>query len=124
MRKNLLSQNFKCLVFFKSTRQVYYQPSFNLILNFNQNHFSSKKHIFAFLTKNRGLIDSFSEKPLNFYPLNSQGHNFYKLKYISLEEVKIVPFQQQFLSDATKCNLFKLYLKLFRPRSNCKPSTI
>ena len=23
----------------------------------------------------------------------SQGHNFYKLKYISLEEVKIVPFQ-------------------------------
>ena len=25
---------------------------------------------------------------------NSQGHNFYKLKYISLEEVKIVPFQQ------------------------------
>ena len=26
--------------------------------------------------------------------VNSQGHNFYKLKYISLEEVKIVPFQQ------------------------------
>ena len=26
--------------------------------------------------------------------LSSQGHNFYKLKYISLEEVKIVPFQQ------------------------------
>ena len=26
--------------------------------------------------------------------LNSQGHNFYKLKYISLEEVKIVPLQQ------------------------------
>ena len=25
---------------------------------------------------------------------NSQGHNFYKLKYISLEEVKSVPFQQ------------------------------
>ena len=24
----------------------------------------------------------------------SQGHNFYKLKYISLEEVKIMPFQQ------------------------------
>ena len=24
----------------------------------------------------------------------SQGHNLYKLKYISLEEVKIVPFQQ------------------------------
>ena len=24
----------------------------------------------------------------------SQGHNFYKLKYISFEEVKIVPFQQ------------------------------
>ena len=23
-----------------------------------------------------------------------QGHNFYKLKYISLEEVKIVPFKQ------------------------------
>ena len=28
------------------------------------------------------------------YSVNSQGHNFYKLKYISLEEVKIVPFQQ------------------------------
>ena len=26
--------------------------------------------------------------------LSSQGHNFYKLKYISLEEVKTVPFQQ------------------------------
>ena len=26
--------------------------------------------------------------------LSSQGHNFYKLKYMSLEEVKIVPFQQ------------------------------
>ena len=31
----------------------------------------------------------------NFYALlTSQGHNFYKLKYISLEEVKIAPFQQ------------------------------
>ena len=29
-----------------------------------------------------------------FHALNSQGHNFYKLKYISLGEVKIVPFQQ------------------------------
>ena len=29
-----------------------------------------------------------------YMTLNSQGHNFYKLKYISLEEVKIVPFQQ------------------------------
>ena len=28
------------------------------------------------------------------FSLNSQGHNFYKLKYISHEEVKIVPFQQ------------------------------
>ena len=56
--------------------------------------------------------------------ITSQGHNFYKLKYISLEEVKIVPFQHKFLSDATESNLFKLYLKLFRPRSNCKPSTI
>ena len=27
-------------------------------------------------------------------PINSQGHNFHKLKYISLEEIKIVPFQQ------------------------------
>ena len=26
--------------------------------------------------------------------INSQGHNFYKLKYISLEEVKIVPFHK------------------------------
>ena len=26
--------------------------------------------------------------------LTRKGHNFYKLKYISLEEVKIVPFQQ------------------------------
>ena len=26
--------------------------------------------------------------------LTSQGHNFYKLKYISLEEVKSVPFQK------------------------------
>ena len=26
--------------------------------------------------------------------VSSQGHNFFKLKYISLEEVKIVPFQQ------------------------------
>ena len=26
--------------------------------------------------------------------LNSQGHNLYKLQFISLEEVKIVSFQQ------------------------------
>ena len=37
-----------------------------------------------------------------------KGHNFYKLKYISLEEVKIVPFQQKILSDATESNLFNL----------------
>ena len=31
----------------------------------------------------------------SFYPtFISQGHNFYKLKYISLEEIKIVHFQQ------------------------------
>ena len=30
----------------------------------------------------------------NIRTLTSQGHNFYKLKYISLEEDKIVPFQQ------------------------------
>ena len=29
----------------------------------------------------------------SFRRANSQGQNFYKLKYISLEEVKIVPFQ-------------------------------
>ena len=28
------------------------------------------------------------------YPMNSQGHNLYKLQYISLEEVKIVSLQQ------------------------------
>ena len=37
----------------------------------------------------------FKKSELMFHvTLNSQGHNFYKLKYTSLEEVKIVPFQQ------------------------------
>ena len=31
---------------------------------------------------------------LGQFSINSQGHNLYKLQYISLEEVKIVPFQQ------------------------------
>ena len=44
----------------------------------------------------------------------SQGHNQYKLRYISLEEVKIVSFQQWFQSEAIESNLFKLYLKLLR----------
>ena len=43
----------------------------------------------------------------------SQGHNLYKLQYISLEEVKIVSFQQWFESEAIESNLFRLYLKLF-----------
>ena len=33
-------------------------------------------------------------KVLSIKATNSQGHNLYKLKYISLEEVKIVSFQQ------------------------------
>ena len=50
--------------------------------------------------------------------MNSQGHNLNKLKYISLEGVKIVYFHQWFQSEATKSNFYRLYLKLFRPRSN------
>ena len=34
------------------------------------------------------------EKVRNALLINSQGHNLYKLQYISLEEVKIVSFQQ------------------------------
>ena len=56
--------------------------------------------------------------------LNSQEHKLYKLQYISLQEVKIVSFKQWFQSVAIESNLFKLYLKIFRPRSNCKPSKI
>ena len=55
---------------------------------------------------------------------NSQGHNLYKLQYISLEEVKIVSFQQWFQSEAIESNLSRLYLKLFTPRSNFSPSEI
>ena len=56
--------------------------------------------------------------------INSQGHNLYKLQYISLEEVKIVSFQQLFQSEAIESNLFRLYLKLFTPRSNFRTSKI
>ena len=53
----------------------------------------------------RGLIPQISmelaeaipigmDKHKKVWYLTSQGHNFYKLKYISLEEVKIVPCQQ------------------------------
>ena len=35
----------------------------------------------------------------------SQGHNLYKLQNISLEEVKIVSFQQWFQSEAIESNL-------------------
>ena len=56
--------------------------------------------------------------------LNSQGHNLYKLQYVSLEEVKIVSFQQCFQSEAIESNLFRLCLKLFTPRSNFSPSKI
>ena len=41
------------------------------------------------------LTDPLCRTQAIFYSLlNTQGHNFYKLKYISLEEVKIAPFQQ------------------------------
>ena len=50
--------------------------------------------------------------------LISQGHNLCKLKYISLVEVTILYFQQWFQNEATESNLYRLYLKLFRPRSN------
>ena len=39
------------VVVFKSARPVYYQLHLNLIYNFAQTHFSSKKIFFAFLTK-------------------------------------------------------------------------
>ena len=42
-----------------------------------------------------------------FYMFNSQGHNLYKLQYISLEEVKIVSFQLLFQSEAIKSNLLR-----------------
>ena len=58
------------------------------------------------------------------YSVYSQGHNLYKLQYISLGEVKIVSFQQGFQSEAIESNLFRLYLKLFTPRSNFSPSKI
>ena len=45
----------------------------------------------------------FSSKILvNIY---MQRHNLYKLKYVSLEEVKSVPFQQRYQSEATESNL-------------------
>ena len=56
--------------------------------------------------------------------VNSQGHNLYKLQYISLEEVKIVSFQQCFQSEAIESNLSRLYLKLFTQRSNFSPPKI
>ena len=48
----------------------------------------------------------------------------YKLQYISLEEVKIVSFQQGFQSEAIESNLFRFYLKLFTPRSDIRTSII
>ena len=59
-----------------------------------------------------------------FLNIKSQGHNLYKLQYISLEEVKIVSFQRLFQSEAIESNLFRLFLKLFKPRSNFSPSKI
>ena len=56
--------------------------------------------------------------------LISQGHNLYKLQYISLEEVKIVSFQQRFQSEPIESNLSRLYLKLYTPRSNFSTSKI
>ena len=40
------------------------------------------------------------------------------IKYIYLEAIKSVLFQQWFKSKATKINLFRLYLKLVWPGSN------
>ena len=54
----------------------------------------------------------------------SQGHNLFKLQYISLEEVKSVSFQPKFQSEAIESNLSRLYLKLFTPRLNFSPSKI
>ena len=104
-RKMYFSQNVKCLVFFKSARPVYYQLHLNLIYNFTQNHFSSKKHIFAFLTKNCGLKDNFSEKTGNFCPLNCTY-----LGKISFQCYKRLVRNNEFKSDQLEM-LLSVYCK-------------
>ena len=72
MRKNSTLVNpFKCFVFF-AVDYVILLPTelkFDIKLQ-SKPFFFSKKHIFAFLTKHRGLKDNFSEKPLSFCQLN------------------------------------------------------
>ena len=64
--KIYFSQIFKCLVFlFKLARPVYYKLKFDIKLH--SNHFSSKKHIFAFFKKNNCYLKTtFLEDRLTF----------------------------------------------------------
>ena len=64
------------------------------------------------------LLISTKEHCIELKAVISQGHNLCKLKYISLEEVKISYFQKRFQSEVTESNLYRLYMKLFRLRSN------
>ena len=56
------SLNFKCLVFSLVDLTNLLPTELKSDINFNQNHFSSKKHIFCIFNqkKNRGLKDNFS----------------------------------------------------------------
>ena len=51
-KKSTLVEISSVWCFLKSTRPVYYQMNLNWKLNFNQNHFSSKKPIFLFSNEN------------------------------------------------------------------------
>ena len=77
-----------------------------------------KKIVFQYTLLSGGLIRVNQVNILVvFIPFLNQGHNLCKLKYISLEEVNIVQFQQLFQSEATESHLFRLCLIFFRPRS-------
>ena len=56
------------------------------------------------------LLISTKEHCIELKAVISQGHNLCKLKYISLEEVKISYFQKRFQSEVTESNLYRLYL--------------
>ena len=71
------------------TRLLPTEIKFDILLH--SNHFSSKKHVFAFLTKEkRGLRDNFSGRPLNFCQLNS--------KYLSKNNSNVISAWSEIMS--------------------------
>ena len=91
---------YACKQNFVTRRQNFAIYLKNFLFFLNSVFLFSNIFLVCFSLTNRDSYENVKQKvreygtDVDFASTNSQGHNLYKLQYISLEEVKIVSFQQ------------------------------